>query len=64
LILLCVPVKLILVKFDVIVYPILAEIPVVVLNLNVVPDGGFTSPTVTRSVVVGLNPLMENPLAS
>jgi hypothetical protein len=62
--LLCVPVKLILVKFDVIVYPILAEIPVVVLNLNVVPDGGFTSPTVIRSVVVGLNPLMENPLAS
>jgi hypothetical protein len=48
----------------VIVYPILAEIPDVVLNLSVVPDGGFTRPTVTRSVVVELNPLIENPLAS
>jgi hypothetical protein len=62
LILLCVPVKLILVKLDVREYPVLALIPEVLPNLNVVPLGGLTNPIVTRRVEVELNPETENPL--
>jgi hypothetical protein len=51
-----VPVKLIRVKFEEIVYPVLAVTPVVVLNRKVVPAGGLTKPTVINRVVDPLNP--------
>jgi hypothetical protein len=37
---------------------------VVVFNLNVVPEGGFTKPIVIRSVDDGLNPFTEKPLTT
>jgi hypothetical protein len=56
-------VKLILVKLDVILYPVLAVTPDVVLNRRVVPAGGFTNPTVINSEFDTGNPETENPLA-
>jgi len=50
------PVKLIRVKFEEIVYPVLAVTPVVVAKRRVVPAGGLTRPTVTSRVVAELNP--------
>jgi hypothetical protein len=41
----------------------LAETPVVVFNLNVVPLGGLTNPIVISKVALVLNPDIENPLA-
>jgi hypothetical protein len=58
-----VPVKLILVKLDVIVYPVLTVTPDVVANLRVVPVGGLTNPTVTNKVDDATNPDTENPVA-
>jgi hypothetical protein len=58
------PVKLIRVKFDVIVYPVLAVTPAVVANRRVVPVGGLTRPTVTNRVVAELNPETWKPEAS
>jgi hypothetical protein len=56
-----VPVKLILVKLDDSVYPVLADTPEVFENLRVVPEGGLTRPTVTNKVDDATNPEIENP---
>jgi hypothetical protein len=50
------------VKFEDIVYPVLAVTPVVVLNRKVVPAGGLTNPTVINKLEDALNPVTENPL--
>jgi hypothetical protein len=59
-----VPVKLIRVKFEEMVYPVLAVTPVVVLNRRVVPAGGLTNPTVINRLEDGLNPATEKPLTT
>jgi hypothetical protein len=59
-----VPVKLIRVKLEEIVYPVLAETPAVVLNRRVVPAGGLTNPTVINKLEAALNPDTEKPLTT
>ena len=51
-------------KFEEIVYPVLAVTPVVVLNRKVVPAGGLTNPTVINKLEDGLNPVTEKPLTT
>jgi hypothetical protein len=46
------------------VNPLAAVKPVVVVNTNVVPDGGLTKLIDANRVDVALNPLNTNPLAS
>jgi hypothetical protein len=46
------------------VNPLAAVKPVVVFNVNVVPDGGFTKLIDAKSVEVELKPFNTNPLAS
>jgi hypothetical protein len=46
------------------VNPLAAVRPVVVVKLNVVPDGGFTKLIDANIVAVELNPFKLNPLAS
>jgi hypothetical protein len=46
------------------VNPLAAVRPVVVVRLNVVPDGGFTKLIDANKVDVEVNPLNTNPLAS
>jgi hypothetical protein len=46
------------------VNPLAAVRPVVVLSVNVVPDGGLTKLIEANNIAVELNPLKTNPLAS
>jgi hypothetical protein len=58
-----VPVKLILVILDQLLYPVAKDNPAVVVIENVTPAGGFTSPTEVSSVSE-VKPFTINPLAS
>lgn len=57
----CVPVKLILVKFDHDKYPVLKLKPLVVVKDNVTLVGGFTKPIVTNNVELKLKFDNEKP---
>jgi len=59
-----VPVKLIRVKFDHVLYPVAKQRPEVVVILKVVPEGGLTNPIDANKVVDELNPFNTNPLPS
>jgi hypothetical protein len=64
LILVIVPVKLIRVIFDHVLYPVAKLKPVVVEILKVVPAGGDIKPTEAKSISEPLNPFKTKPLAS
>lgn len=53
--------KLILVKFDERLYPVLATTPVIVFKRSVVPEGGLTNPIVIKRVDDVLKPETEKP---
>jgi hypothetical protein len=59
-----VPVKLILVILDQVLYPVVKLKPVDVVIENVVPAGGLTRPTEAKRTSELLNPFRTNPLAS